>query len=56
MSPTLDGYLFIGECEVIVGSDIVDDASKALHRDVLGYIGLIQDFDLKCLMRLGVHE
>ena len=56
MSPALDGYLLIGKGEVIVGSDIVDDASEALHRDVLGYMGFIQDFGQKRPMRLRVHE
>ena len=56
MSPTLDGYLLIGECEVIVGGNIVDDAPEALHRYVLGDMGLIQDFNQKRPMRLRVHE
>jgi len=44
LSPTLDGYLLIGKGEVIVGGNIVDDAPKALHGYVLGYMGLVQDF------------
>ena len=55
MSSALDKYLLIGEREVIVGGDIVDDASEALHKDVLGYMGFIQDFDQKRPMRLRIH-
>ena len=53
MSLTLDGYLLIGEGKVIVGGNVVDDA---LDRDILGYMGFIQDFYQKRLIRLRVHE
>jgi len=56
MSLALDGYLLIGEGEVIVSGNIVDDAPEALQGYVLGDMGLIQDLDQKCPMRLRVHE
>ena len=30
--PALDGYFFIGKCEIIVGHDIVDYAPETFHR------------------------
>ena len=33
--------LLIGEGEVIIGSNVVDDALEALHRDIFDYVGLI---------------
>ena len=56
ISLTLDGYLLIGEGEVIVGGNIVDDATKALHRYVLGDVGFVQDLDQQHLMQLRIHE
>jgi len=51
-----DGYLLIDECEVIVGSNIVDDPLKTLHRYVLGHVGFVQDLNLKSPIRLRVYE
>ena len=56
MSLALDGHLLISKGEAIVGGNIVDDGPEALHGYVLGDVGLIQDLDLKCPMRLGVHD
>ena len=55
MSPTLDEYLLISEGEVIVGGNIVDDAPEALHRYVLGDMGLDQDFYQQFPLRLRVN-
>ena len=45
MSLALDGYLLIGEGEVIIGGNIVDEAPDAFHRYVLGDMGFVQDLD-----------
>ena len=37
----LKGYLLIGEGEVIIGSDVVDDALEALRRDILDHMGFM---------------
>jgi len=39
------GYFFMGECEVLIGRDIVDYAPKTIHIYVLCYVGFIQNLD-----------
>ena len=45
VSPVFDGYLFIGESEVVVGHDVIDYTPETLHRYVLCYMGFIQNLD-----------
>jgi len=41
VSLPLEGYLLISEGEVIIGSNVVDDALEALYRGILGHMGFI---------------
>ena len=56
VSPALNWHLLIGKSQVIVCNDVVDYSLETLHLYVLRYMGLIQDFDQQCPMRLGIHE
>jgi len=56
VSPGLDGYLFVGKSEVIVGHDVIDYTPETLHEYVLCYVGLIQNLDQQRPTRHGVHK
>ena len=43
MPSPLGRDLFFGEGEIIVGGDIIDESPKALYRDILSHMSLIQD-------------
>jgi len=45
MSSSLDGNLLLSEGKVLIGCDIVGNPLEAFYRDVLGHMGLIQNFN-----------
>ena len=48
--------LLLGEGEVVISRNIVDDAIKAFHGDILGHVGFIQSFNQRFLVRFRTHE
>jgi len=45
MSLSLDGNFLLNEGKVVIGCDIVDNPLEAFYGDVLGHMGLVQNFN-----------
>ena len=43
MPSPLGRDFFLGEGEIVVGGDIIDESSKALYRDILSHMSFVQD-------------
>ena len=43
MPSSIGRDFFFGEGKIVVGRDIIDEPFEALHRDILGHVGLIQN-------------
>ena len=48
--------LLLGEGEVVVGCDVDDNPLEAFYGDVLGHMGLVQNLNQQCSVRLRAHE
>ena len=48
--------LLLVEGEVVVGCDVVDSPLEAFYEDVLGHMGLVQNLNQQCSVRLRAHE
>jgi len=44
--------LLLVEGEVVVGCDVVDSPLEAFYEDVLGHMGLVQNLNQQCSVRL----
>jgi len=45
MSSSFDKNLLLDEGKVVIGFDIVDNPLEAFYGDILGHVGLIQNFN-----------